>query len=289
MPPTGYARHFIASNRHDLSRFAPLYIGDKRYGHVRRELAARLPQETGLFVPHKDGIALAPTFDSFATRSDALMQATSWIAAHYNKPLRDEMYAVVENWGDEPLAQIDRVAVPWFGVRAWGVHVNGFVRKADGIHLWIGERAADRPADPGKLDNLIGGGQPIGLTLEQNLCKEAHEEAGIDAALALTATLAPPINYLMERGDGLRTDTLFIFDLELPESFVPRNTDGEVAAFHLMPLPDVAAIIRDTDRFKFNCNLVIIAFMLRHGFITAKDAEYAMLKEWLSERRDRLS
>ena len=32
---------------------------------------------------------------------------------------------------------------------------------------------------PGQLDNLIAGGQPVGLTLEQNLIKEAYEEAGV--------------------------------------------------------------------------------------------------------------
>jgi 8-oxo-dGTP pyrophosphatase MutT (NUDIX family) len=279
--PSGYARHFITSNQYNLGRFAPLFIGGKRFGYVRQELAELLIRETGLFALENGSVALAPTFDTFETRSDALMQATQWIAVHYNKPLRCEMYPVVENWGDEPIAQIDRVAVPWFGVRAWGVHVNGFARKEDGLHLWVGERAANRPADPGKLDNLIGGGQPIGLTLEQNLCKEAHEEAGIEASLALTAKLTKTLNYRMERVDGLRSDTLFIYDLELPASFTPHNTDGEVAAFHLMPLSEVAQFVRETDRFKFNCNLVIIDFMLRHKFISAQNEEYAELRHWL--------
>ncbi|MDE1901731.1 MAG: DUF4743 domain-containing protein [Alphaproteobacteria bacterium] len=277
---SGYVRHFIACNRHDLAGFAPLFIGGARYGYVPRELADMLPQ-TGLFHAVPDGIALDPSFADFETRSDALMRATRWIAETHGKKLRHEMYAVVEKWGDAPVAQIDRVAVPWFGVRAWGVHVNGFVRKQDGIHLWVGERAADRPADPGKLDNIIGGGQPFGLSVEDNLCKEALEEAGIERALALTARPAPSIDYRVERHGGLRSDTLFIYDLELPSGFTPRNTDGEVAAFHLMPLRDVAALVRDTDRFKFNCNLVIIDFMMRHGFIGPQDMEYEELKKWL--------
>jgi 8-oxo-dGTP pyrophosphatase MutT (NUDIX family) len=279
---TGFVRHFVACNRHDAERFVRLMIGGKRYGSVTHDIAALLLREQDLFKTEGEGIALNPRFDSFATRSDALLKATKTIAAHYGKPLRGELYGVMQNWGDDPVAQIDRAAVPWFGIRAWGVHVNGFVRKQNGIHLWIGQRAADRPADPGKLDNLIGGGQPIGLSLEENLCKEAKEEAGIEAGLALTARLAPEINYRMERQDGLRTDTLFIYDLELADGFEPRNTDGEVAAFHLLPLPEVAAIIRDTDKFKFNCTLVIIDFMLRRGFLAEADAEYAELKNWLT-------
>jgi len=280
-PPTGYTRHFIACNQHNLNRFAPLFIGSARYGYVVKELAALLPRETGVFAARGEGIALVSPSDSFTARSEALIHAARWVASCYGKPLRSEMYAVVEKWGDEPVAQIDRAAVPWFGTRAWGVHVNGFVRKQDGIYLWVGERAADRPADPGKFDNMIGGGQPIGLTLEQNLCKEAKEEAGLESFRALTAKLVRTIDYRLEINAGLRDDTLFIYDLELPEDVVPRNTDGEVAAFHLMPLPEVAALVRDTDKFKFNCNMVIADFLMRHGFITERDAEYAELGKWL--------
>jgi 8-oxo-dGTP pyrophosphatase MutT (NUDIX family) len=271
----GFLRHFHACNRHDLSKFVPFYIGAKSYGWVAQEPATFLMKETNFFQTHKNGIALAPHFDDFAKRSEALATAARKIAAHYGRGLRKEMYPVIENWGDEPLAELDRAAVPWFGVRGFGVHVNGFVRRADGIHLWVGERAMDRLVDPGKLDNMIGGGQPIGLTIEENLRKEAKEEAGMPASLADTAKQVSTLHYLIERQNGLRNDFLFIFDIELPADFIPRNTDGEVAAFHLMPLAEVASIVRDTDRFKFNCNLVIIDFLVRHGFVGPEHAEYA--------------
>ncbi|MDR3423702.1 MAG: DUF4743 domain-containing protein [Alphaproteobacteria bacterium] len=277
----GYVRHFVACNRHDPCRFIPFYIGGRRYGFMGKGLAASLVRETGFFEARDGGIALAAHFGNFAARSEALREATQAIAGKYGKPLHGELYAVVEKWDDAPVAQLDRAAVPWFGVRAWGVHVNGFVRKRDGIYLWIGQRAANRQAYPGQLDNMIGGGQPIGLSPEQNLCKEAWEEAGIDRDLALTARKAGEIGYVLERPEGLRTDTLFIYDLELSESFTPRNTDGEVASFTLMPLPEVAALVRDTDKFKFNCNLVVADFMMRHGFITPQDGEYAELRRWL--------
>ena len=183
-----FVRHFVACNRHDPNRFVPFFIGGHRYGAMTRALADSLCLETDCFEPSAGGgIALSSSFSNFDQRSDALMEVTRLIATRMGTKLRDEMYPLIGKWGDRPAAQIDRVAVPWFGARAWGIHVNGFVRKSDGLYLWIGERAADRPAAPGKLDNMIGGGQPIGLTLEQNLCKEAQEEAGIDAALALTA------------------------------------------------------------------------------------------------------
>ena len=279
---TGYVRHFVACNEHDLRDFKPLYIGGKRYGYVLNELAGLLLSETPVFDVAADGIALKAKFENFDGRSDALRTAAQWIAKHYDRPLRDEMYAVVEEWGDEPVAQVDRAAIPWLGTRAWGVHVNGYVRKKDGLYLWAGERALDRPSAPGQLDNIIGGGQPIGLTIEENLCKEAMEEAGIAREIALTAVRAGEVDYRQAREDGLRTDTLVVYDLELPDGYMPRNTDGEVAAFHLFPVEEIAKIVRETDRFKLNCNLIIIDFLMRHGVITQKDAEYAALRGWIS-------
>ncbi|MFA5040287.1 MAG: DUF4743 domain-containing protein [Bdellovibrionales bacterium] len=283
LPASGYVRHFVACNRHDLSHFAPLFIGGKRYGRIKKDLVPFLTNETDVFEPLSEGYAIAPRATDFASRSEALARITAILCRCLDKELRNEMYPVIEKWGDEPLAEADRVAVPWMGFRAWGIHVNGFVRKKDGLYLWIGERAADRLVDPGKLDNLIGGGQPIGLTLEQNLCKEAKEEAGIEASLALTAKQIRTIDYLYERPHGLRTDTLFIYDLQLPESFVPRNTDGEVAAFKLMPLDEVADLICNTDKFKFNCPLVITDFLMRHGHIAPQNSEYESLKMWLTK------
>jgi hypothetical protein len=35
--------------------------------------------------------------------------------------------------------------------------------------------------------------------------------------------------------------------------------------------------VRDTDAFKFNCNLVLIDFFLRHGLITPDDPDHPAL------------
>jgi len=277
----GFLRHFQASNTHDLNRFAPFTIDNKPYGWVAKDL---LPLLTGsdLFEIAKGNLVLPTPMDNFDKRSEALKTTTDILTKHFDKKLRKEMYPVIQEWGDAPLAQLDRIAVPWFGVRGFGIHVNGFVQKKDGLYLWIGERATNRLNDPGKFDNMIGGGQPIGLSLEENLCKEAEEEAGIPADLARTAKPVTHLRYMLERKGGLRNDTLFIYDLELPEGYIPRNTDGEVAAFHLLPVAEVASIVYDTNRFKFNCNLVVIDFLIRHGFITAKHAEFVAIKKYLA-------
>jgi hypothetical protein len=67
---------------------------------------------------------------------------------------------------------------------------------------------------------------------------------------------------------------LFVYDLELPAEFEPQNSDGEIVRFDLMPAADVVERVRTTDDFKFNVNLVILDFALRHGLIPVDDPEY---------------
>ncbi len=145
------------------------------------------------------------------------------------------------------LAQLDRGALPSFGVMAVGVHVNGLVRRRDGLHVWIARRAANKLLDPSKLDHIVAGGVSAGLSPAETLVKEAAEEATIPASLACRAVEVATITYAMERPEGLRRDRLHCYDLELPEDFRPNAADGEVEAFELWPIARVAQTVRDTD------------------------------------------
>lgn len=84
-----------------------------------------------------------------------------------------------KKWGDEPLAHIDRLAISMVpGFVVMGVHVNGFVRKPEAFI----SGSASVPKIGALIrvnDNMIGGGLPLGLTIEENLYKEAWEEAGV--------------------------------------------------------------------------------------------------------------
>ncbi|HYN77840.1 MAG TPA: DUF4743 domain-containing protein, partial [Lamprocystis sp. (in: g-proteobacteria)] len=67
---------------------------------------------------------------------------------------------------------------------------------------------------------------------------------------------------------------MYCYDLELPATFVPRCTDGEVESFSLLPAAEVARLVQDTDEFKLNCNLVVIDFLVRHGLIAPDHPDY---------------
>ncbi|MEN8132899.1 MAG: DUF4743 domain-containing protein, partial [Pseudomonadota bacterium] len=172
---------------------------------------------------------------------------------------------------------MDRASAPYFGLRAFGQHLNGYVRDKGEIKMWLGRRAHTKWNDPNKLDNMVAGGLPYGIGLHENLAKECWEEAAIPEGLAERAIPTGAITYCAETDKGLKPDVIYCYDLELPRGFIPRCTDGEVEEFVLWSLDRVAQIVRDTEEVKRNCNLVIIDFLIRHGFITPADEDYLEL------------
>jgi 8-oxo-dGTP pyrophosphatase MutT (NUDIX family) len=201
---------------------------------------------------------------------------------------RDEAFDVRADGDDDghALATIDRGALPLFGIAAAGVHLNGLVRRADGLHLWVARRARAKALDPGKLDHLVAGGIGAGLSPMQTLIKEAAEEAGMPDSLTAQARHTGLVRYDMLRAEGLRRDRLHCFDLMLPEHFVPRPLDGEVESFALWPMEKVLNTVRNSDEFKFNVNLVLIDLFLRLGYIDAAGEEGVALRRSLTGYAD---
>ncbi len=269
-------------NTHDLSRFRPFVVAGARVGWIRHALARRLAAFRDIFDVSEDAVVLAPALGDFRARSEAVDRVIRRLVAEgIVTGVREEPYPVTTAFSARPLLQMERAAIPHFGVRAFGVHMNGYVRRADRLHMWIARRASDKPTYPGMLDNTVAGGQPIGLGLFENLVKECKEEAGIPAELARLAVAVGAITYCAEAPDGLKPDVQFCYDLELPDDFTPVNRDGEIEEFFLWPIDRVAAVVRDTRQFKFNCNLVIIDFLVRHGVIPPDHPDYVDIAEGL--------
>jgi 8-oxo-dGTP pyrophosphatase MutT (NUDIX family) len=159
-------------------------------------------------------------------------------------------------------------------VRAYGVHLNGWHREGKALDLWVGRRAPDKKVAPDKLDNLVAGGIGHEHGLKATLVKEAAEEASLPAEIVAKAVPVGAISYRMETEQGLRDDVLFLYDLDVPADFKPVNTDGEIVGFRRLPAAEVVERVRTTDDFKFNVNLVIIDFALRHGLVTPDEPDY---------------
>lgn len=258
--------------------FLPWMLNGERIGSLRRDWAGELrrwPERFWVGPQRVDWIGAPAGFDD---RTRVLAEVVETLvgegAIGY---LHGELYGVTPGGRERACCLIDRAAVPWFGVRAFGQHLNGYVRSARGLELWIGRRAADRRVYPLHLDNLVAGGLPHGSELVANLLKECREEADIPPALARQAVPVGLVTYCRDSSLGLKPDTMYCYDLELPETFAPRCTDGEVETFYRLPVEEVARLVRETDEFKLNCNLVILDFLIRHGVLTPDHPDYVAL------------
>ncbi len=255
--PLTLLRHIEACNNvHLPAGRLRFHLGDHAVGWVLPGFAERL-RAAGLACDGRDVRLADPAALPALARDLAEAGAFRWRGEAFD--VRTQSGAVV--------GQVDRGALPCFGIGATGVHMNGLVRRPAGLAIWVARRAPDKALDPGKLDHIAAGGVPAGLTPDETMVKEAGEEAAIPAALARTARHRGVLGYVMQRDEGLRRDRLHCYDLDLDESFTPRPNDGEVAGFELWPAPQVLEALRDGEAFKFNVPLVLLGLLLRERLI----------------------
>jgi 8-oxo-dGTP pyrophosphatase MutT (NUDIX family) len=243
-------------------------------GLVRPHFAQQLQQWPDVFRVEDGVVELVTAERELQGRSRVVAEVLSELVEQgVISHLHGEQYVATPDGREDGLLLIDRAAAPYFGIRAFGQHVNGYVRSGGDLKIWVARRSMDRMNYPGMLDNIVAGGLPYGISLEQNLQKECREEASIPAQLADCAELIGTVTYNAETPKGYKPDTLFCYDLELPADFVPSCSDGEVDGFYLWPVERVMEIVEHSSEYKLNCNLVVIDFLIRHGFLGEGDEE----------------
>jgi len=285
-----YIDHIRSCNRHDLSAYIPLRVDGVVVGSVKPAFAEQLLQWPALFRMIADALILQPGNGNLVQRSEPLARVLQQLYEQDQlSHLMGELYPVTAGDRQRPLLLIDRAAAAHFGIRTFGQHINGLVQDAQGLMMWIGRRSADRRHAPNALDQLVAGGLPWGISLQDNLAKECWEEASISRQLALQARPTGAVSYLAESEHGIKPDTLFCYDLHLPADFVPECTDGEVSEFYLWPVEQVMEEVQGDSRFKLNCNLVVIDLLIRHGYIDPQQDGYLELLNGLHQAHSALA
>ncbi|CAH9017965.1 DUF4743 domain-containing protein [Candidatus Nitrosacidococcus sp. I8] len=271
-----YLQHILDCNQYSLSNFRSFYVNGLKVGQLKHDFAEILKTWPKLFTVSSVAVSLNPTLDSFIAKTQAMAEVSQSLVEKGVIPnLRQEAYPVTSSSRKKALFTIDRGVIPHFGIKAFGQHLNGFVRDQGQLKIWVGRRAKNKWSDSNKLDNMVAGGLPHDISLADNLAKECWEEAGIPLELSKQAYPVGYISYQVESAKGLlKPDVIYCYDLELPADFTPQCQDGEVEEFYLWSMDKVADIVCHSDEFKKNCNLVIIDFLIRHGFITPDHPEY---------------
>lgn len=247
------ARHF------DPAAHVPLTCEGTQVGWLRRAHAQRLAAWPELFRRDGRGVHVADLGQSERTARIAdvvaRLHAEGTIAGW-----RNELYAVTNAFDAAPLFHIERAAARFFGTMTYAAHANGYC----GSEMWIARRAATKPIDPGVLDNLVGGGMCAGVEPLATIVREAWEEAGVEEALASKAVASGSIDVLREVPEGVQAEMIFVFDLELPHDFIPRNQDGEVAEFRRVAFNEVE-VLADGRAMTLDASLVARNFLARRA------------------------
>ncbi|GAA0742010.1 DUF4743 domain-containing protein [Ideonella azotifigens] len=250
---------------------APLWVDGVVAGSVAQADLAALAAWPQWLQVDAQGVALT-----------APAEALSVVLAEVNHALRAQ--GLIRAWRDEPYpllddedrlcATIERASARFWGTRTFGAHCNGFVADATGrpAQLWIARRSFDKATDPGMLDNLIGGGVPLGQTPREALLREAWEEAGLLPAQMAVLRPGRVLALDCDLPEGRQVEWLHVYDLAMPRGLQPRNQDGEVAEFSLMSVAEALARAANGE-MTVDAALCTLDFALRHRLLPADQAE----------------
>lgn len=195
------------------------------------------------------------------------------------KGWRNEKYTVWAN--DAPYILLERAMAGIMGIVTYGVHINGYVvdEATHDIKFWIPRRAATKATWPLMLDNIIAGGIGSGYGVHDTVLKESMEEANLSEDI-IRPNIKPTgvISYFhfmpgqhakrfCDESSFIVGEVEYIYDLKLPDDVIPSPNDGEVDSFNLLSLQEtIDALVKK--EFKPNCGLIMVDFLLRHGYIT---------------------
>lgn len=276
---------------HELNRALPnrkyfrFYVNGKAVGFVDTQILPELDSELFAVDYSSHRICCHFTGDDriiFENRIEQFFR--NYFAKHQLSGWRDERYAVSQHINEAPLFLLERAALSFLGITGYGVHISGYVEKNDGLYVWVAKRARTKSTSPGKLDQMVAGGVPYGISPLENVIKECQEEASIPREIAQQAIPVSAISYAYDLPIGLRPDVMLNYDLRLPDDVMPHVNDDEVESFTLRPINDVLEQIASTQDFKFNSAAVIIDFAIRHGVITPDHHDYVALSESMTMR-----
>jgi 8-oxo-dGTP pyrophosphatase MutT (NUDIX family) len=264
-PPSGQLTADLrrASRRFDAAAHVRLLCNGVEIGWLRKSHARRLMDWPHVFKRDARGVRIAESLDQPAARTAAIDEVVD--ALHRDGAIagwRNERYAVVSAFDAAPLFHIERAAARFFGTTTYAAHANGYCPTGSGCDMWLARRAVTKPIDPGMLDNLVGGGMCAGVPPLDTIVREAWEEAGVPQELARNATPAGTIDIVREVPEGVQSEVIFVFELELPHTFEPHNKDGEVADFQRLPLGKLVSML-GRGLITLDASLVITRFIER--------------------------
>lgn len=183
-----------------------------------------------------------------------------------------------------PYVLIERALAGAFGIVTYGVHINGYIvdEESGRLKFWIPRRSATKPTWPLMLDNMVAGGIGYPHGVFETVLKECMEEAslskehvmeniksvGIASYFYFNSSMSK--NKFENETSFITGEVEYLYDLKLPPDVIPQINDDEVEGFNLFTLHETITAIKNM-KFKPNCALVVVDFLIRHGYITPEN------------------
>ena len=167
--------------------------------------------------------------------------------------------------------KINRKDLSLFGLPAYGVHCNVWSKYKNSTIIHFAKRSNRLEKFPGLYDNPVAGGQPVNLSIEENLRKEAYEEAGLNFNQIFLAKKGSTVHYMHNEEKKFNSSVIFNYHLEKTNDMEFKNQDGEVDDFTSIEIDKIYKILESKD-LKANCIIPIVDFLiLKEGdFISKK-------------------
>ncbi|GAA96130.1 uncharacterized protein L969DRAFT_44102 [Mixia osmundae IAM 14324] len=206
------------------------------------------------------------------------------------KAISQPTSAVCHLPGGNIIFEIERAACSLFGFATFGVHLTAYHQDpgTGGLVVWVAKRSPDKQTWPGALDNTVAGGITASDSPFESILRECSEEASLSPAFVRQRIRSAGIlSYTyFNAGGWLQPELQYIYDLPLdapkgdltPGLWPQTNADdGEVAQFECLPVQELIPKLL-AGEFKPNCALVLLDFLIRHGYVTAEsDVEFIAL------------
>ncbi|CAF4777260.1 unnamed protein product [Pieris macdunnoughi] len=253
----------------------PFLVGGHQVGLIRPDILKHLERFPEVFRVTGKYVELNPAFRDYKERSSRIAAVLQSLKKEGEicalKGWRDECFEVSTPFYHESLMEMDRSAICLFGIRNYGVSINGYLfHPIKGLCIWLQQRSFTKQTWPGKWDCFVSGGLAVGYGIMETAIKEVAEEASVIGDLAKKLVPAGCVSFYFESERGLFPNTEYVYDLELPQDFKPENADGEVETFELLTAEECVQRALTT-QFKTTSAPVLLDFLIRRGFINPEN------------------
>ena len=280
-----------ALNKYKLTNFKPIIIREKKVGWINNKNQELLSKNSFLFANKKQNIIELKLSDAehFFQKMYTELVSKNLVRTDVNEkcpvfetnslePLINFDYSL--KFGEKKMFDVQRSILGFFGLPAYGVHLNGWkVKKKENFFL-LAKRSKKILKFPGLYDNLVGGGLTSNLSIEENLAKEAYEEAGIIKSRIKKAKPGSAISYIHTNQRFFSPSVIFTYDLELIDEEEFRNTDGEIESFRYFGTNEVFQLA-EKKLIKPNCFIPIIDFLVRKKIKVFSENALKEIKKFL--------